>query len=35
LYNRLVPILRPLDRLARLICGASLMAVARRPVGHA
>jgi SAM-dependent methyltransferase len=35
LYNRLVPILRPLDRLARLVCGASLIAVARRPAGHA
>jgi SAM-dependent methyltransferase len=35
LYNRLVPILRPLDRLARLICGASLIAVARRPAGRA
>jgi 2-polyprenyl-3-methyl-5-hydroxy-6-metoxy-1,4-benzoquinol methylase len=31
LYNRLVPILRPLDRLARLFCGISLIAVARRP----
>jgi 2-polyprenyl-3-methyl-5-hydroxy-6-metoxy-1,4-benzoquinol methylase len=35
LYNRLVPILRPLDRLARLVCGASLMAVARRPTDPA
>jgi 2-polyprenyl-3-methyl-5-hydroxy-6-metoxy-1,4-benzoquinol methylase len=35
LYNRFVPILRPLDRLARLICGASLMAVARRPTARA
>jgi 2-polyprenyl-3-methyl-5-hydroxy-6-metoxy-1,4-benzoquinol methylase len=31
LYNRLVPVLRPLDRLARLFCGISLFAVARRP----
>ena len=31
LYNRLVPILRPLDRLARLFCGIALIAVARRP----
>jgi protein-L-isoaspartate O-methyltransferase len=31
LYNRLVPLLRPLDRLARLFCGISLVAVARRP----
>jgi SAM-dependent methyltransferase len=35
LYNRLVPLLRPLDRLTRLFCGASLIAVARRPVGQA
>jgi protein-L-isoaspartate O-methyltransferase len=34
LYNRLVPILRPLDRLARLVCGVSLLAVARRPTGQ-
>jgi SAM-dependent methyltransferase len=34
LYNRLVPVLRPLDRLARLFCGASLLAVARRPAGQ-
>ena len=33
LYNRLVPILRPLDRIARLFCGVSLLAVARRPAG--
>jgi 2-polyprenyl-3-methyl-5-hydroxy-6-metoxy-1,4-benzoquinol methylase len=31
LYNRLVPLLRPLDRLARWLCGISLIAVARRP----
>jgi len=31
LYNRLVPILRPLDRWARLFCGVSLFGVARRP----
>jgi SAM-dependent methyltransferase len=31
LYNRLVPILRPLDRIARLFCGVSLVAVGRRP----
>jgi 2-polyprenyl-3-methyl-5-hydroxy-6-metoxy-1,4-benzoquinol methylase len=31
LYNRLVPVLRPLDRLTRLFCGVSLIAVARRP----
>jgi SAM-dependent methyltransferase len=35
LYNRLVPVLRPLDRLARLFCGISLLAVARRPPGQA
>jgi 2-polyprenyl-3-methyl-5-hydroxy-6-metoxy-1,4-benzoquinol methylase len=34
LYNRLVPVLRRLDRLARLVCGASLLAVARRPPGQ-
>lgn len=34
LYNRLVPVLRRLDRLARLFCGVSLMAVARRPAGQ-
>jgi len=34
LYNRLVPVLRPLDRLARLFCGVSLLAVARRPAGQ-
>jgi SAM-dependent methyltransferase len=33
LFGRLVPVLRPLDRLARLFCGVSLLAVARRPVG--
>jgi 2-polyprenyl-3-methyl-5-hydroxy-6-metoxy-1,4-benzoquinol methylase len=33
LYNRLVPVLRPLDHLARLLCGISLFAVARRPLG--
>ena len=35
LYNRLVPVLRPLDRLTRLFCGISLLAVARRPAGPA
>jgi hypothetical protein len=35
LYNRLVPVLRPLDRLTRLFCGISLLAVARRPAGQA
>jgi SAM-dependent methyltransferase len=35
LYNRLVPVLRPLDRLARLFCGISLLAIARRPHGQA
>jgi SAM-dependent methyltransferase len=34
LFNRLVPVLRPLDRLARLFCGISLLAVARRPSGR-
>jgi SAM-dependent methyltransferase len=34
-FNRLVPVLRPLDRLARLFCGVSLLAVARRPVRQA
>jgi 2-polyprenyl-3-methyl-5-hydroxy-6-metoxy-1,4-benzoquinol methylase len=34
LYNRLVPALRPLDRLARLFCGVSLFAVARQPAGQ-
>jgi 2-polyprenyl-3-methyl-5-hydroxy-6-metoxy-1,4-benzoquinol methylase len=34
LYNRLVPVLRRLDRLARLVCGVSLLAVARRPAGQ-
>jgi 2-polyprenyl-3-methyl-5-hydroxy-6-metoxy-1,4-benzoquinol methylase len=33
LFDRLVPVLRPLDRLARLFCGVSLIAVARRPIG--
>jgi 2-polyprenyl-3-methyl-5-hydroxy-6-metoxy-1,4-benzoquinol methylase len=33
LFGRLVPVLRPLDRLARLVCGVSLLAVARRPLG--
>jgi SAM-dependent methyltransferase len=32
-FNRLVPVLRPFDRLARLICGISLFAVGRRPIG--
>jgi protein-L-isoaspartate O-methyltransferase len=32
LFNRLVPLLRPLDRLARLFCGISLLAVARRSI---
>jgi SAM-dependent methyltransferase len=35
LYSRLVPVLRPLDRWARLLCGISLFAVARRPLGQA
>jgi SAM-dependent methyltransferase len=35
LFNRLVPMLRPLDRLARLFCGISLFAVARRSAGQA
>jgi 2-polyprenyl-3-methyl-5-hydroxy-6-metoxy-1,4-benzoquinol methylase len=35
LFNRLVPMLRPLDRFARLFCGISLFAVARRPAGRA
>jgi SAM-dependent methyltransferase len=35
LYNRLVPILRPLDRWARLFCGVSLFGVARRPTAQA
>jgi SAM-dependent methyltransferase len=35
LFNRLVPVLRPLDRLARLFCGISLVAVARRPAAQA
>jgi SAM-dependent methyltransferase len=34
LYNRLVPILRPLDRVARLFCGISLLAIARLPGGQ-
>jgi 2-polyprenyl-3-methyl-5-hydroxy-6-metoxy-1,4-benzoquinol methylase len=34
LFNRLVPLLRPLDRVARLFCGLSLFAVARRPAGQ-
>lgn len=33
LFNRLVPVLRPLDRLARHVCGVSLFAIARRPDG--
>jgi SAM-dependent methyltransferase len=35
LYNRLVPVLRPLDRLTRMFCGLSLLAVARRPPDQA
>ena len=35
LFDRLVPVLRPLDRLARLFCGISLLAVARRPAPRA
>jgi SAM-dependent methyltransferase len=35
LYNRLVPVLRPLDRLTRMFCGISLLAVARRPAAPA
>jgi SAM-dependent methyltransferase len=35
LYNRLVPVLRPLDRLGRLLCGISLFAVARPPTDRA
>jgi 2-polyprenyl-3-methyl-5-hydroxy-6-metoxy-1,4-benzoquinol methylase len=34
LYNRLVPILRPLDGWARLFCGVSLFGVARRPTAQ-
>jgi SAM-dependent methyltransferase len=30
-FNRLVPILCPLDRVARLVCGISLIAIGRRP----
>ena len=33
--SRLVPMLRPLDRLTRLFCGVSLIAAARRPAGQA
>ena len=32
-FNRLIPVVRPLDRLARSFCGISLFAVARRPIG--
>jgi 2-polyprenyl-3-methyl-5-hydroxy-6-metoxy-1,4-benzoquinol methylase len=32
LFGRLVPLLRPIDRLARLFCGVSLFAVASRPI---
>jgi SAM-dependent methyltransferase len=31
LFNSLVPVIRPLDRFARLMCGMSLIAIARRP----
>ena len=31
LFDRLVPVLRPLDRFARHICGISLFAVGRNP----
>jgi hypothetical protein len=31
LFERLVPVLRPLDRLARHLCALSLFAVGRRP----
>ena len=30
LFNRLVPAMRPLDQLARHVCGVSLFAIARR-----
>jgi 2-polyprenyl-3-methyl-5-hydroxy-6-metoxy-1,4-benzoquinol methylase len=33
LFNVLTPIIRPLDKLARLVCGSSLIAIARRPAG--
>jgi SAM-dependent methyltransferase len=33
LFNRLIPVLRPLDQLARLFCGISFFAVARRSIG--
>jgi 2-polyprenyl-3-methyl-5-hydroxy-6-metoxy-1,4-benzoquinol methylase len=33
LFNRLVPILRPIDKVARRLCGISLIGVGRRPSG--